>query len=66
MPKKIVLCLLLAFSVSPLPAQVQTGIYPYGSFDNLGVDSIDRGSLNVHFSIPVVNKQGRGLPFSIS
>ena len=63
MPKKIFLCLLLAFSVSPLPAQVQTGIYPYGSFDNLGVDSIDRGSLNVHFSIPVVNKQGRGLPF---
>ena len=62
MPKKIVFCLLLAFGVLRLPAQVATGIYTYGSFDNLGVDSIDRGSLNVHFSIPVVNKQGRGLP----
>jgi RHS repeat-associated protein len=61
--KKIVLSLLLAFSVLPVSAQVATGLYPYGSFDNLGVDSIDRGSLNVHFSIPVVNKQGRGLGF---
>ena len=43
---------------------MQTGLYPYGSFDNVGFDTIDRGSLNVHFAIPVVNKAGRGLGFS--
>jgi hypothetical protein len=50
--------------VLPGAAQVQTGLYPYGSFDNVGIDSIDRGSLNVHFAIPVVTKAGRGLGFS--
>ena len=58
------LCLSLGLGVAPLAAQVQTGLYPYGSFDNVGFDSIDRGSLNVHFSIPVVSKPGRGLGFS--
>jgi hypothetical protein len=61
--KKIFFSLLLAFGVLPLSAQVQTGQYSYGSFDTPGIDTIDRGSLNVHFSIPVVTKQGRGLPF---
>jgi hypothetical protein len=35
-----------------LAAQGQTGLYPNGSFDNVGFDTIDRGSLNVHFAIP--------------
>jgi RHS repeat-associated protein len=61
--KKIVLSLLLGFSVLPASTQVQTGLYANGSFDNVGFDTIDRGSLNVHFTIPVVNKQGRGLGF---
>jgi hypothetical protein len=61
--KNIVLSLLLGFSALSAAAQVQIGIYPYGSFDTPGPDSIDRGSLNVHFSIPVVDKQGRGVPF---
>ena len=47
-----------------LAAQAQTGLYPYGSFDNVGFDTIDRGSLNVHFDIPVVTKPGRGIGFS--
>ncbi len=63
MTKKTVLSLLLAFSVLPALAQVQAGLYPYGSFDSPGPETIDRGSLNVHFVIPVVTKQGRGLPF---
>ena len=58
MTKKHVLSILMVFAVLPVSAQVQTGLYPYGSFDNLGVDSIDRGSLNMHLSIPVVSKQG--------
>jgi hypothetical protein len=61
--KKIVLALLLGSAVLPSLGQTQTGLYPYGSFDSPGPDTIDRGSLNVHFSIPVVTKQGRGLPF---
>lgn len=48
---------------APISAQVGTGTYPYGSFDNKGFDTINRGNLNAHFSIPVINKPGRGLPF---
>lgn len=48
---------------APIFAQVATGTYPYGSFDNKGFDTINRGNLNAHFSIPVINKPGRGLPF---
>jgi RHS repeat-associated protein len=44
-------------------AQVITGTYPYGTFDNKGFDTINVGNLNVHFSVPVLNKSGRGLPF---
>lgn len=44
-------------------ARAQTGLYPFGSFDTVGIDTIDRGSLNVHIEIPVVSKQGRGVPF---
>jgi len=45
-------------------AQVATGTYPYGTFDNPGIDSINVGNLNVHFAIPVLNKAGRGIPFT--
>ena len=44
-------------------AQVATGAYAYGTYDNKGFDTINVGSLNDHFSIPVINKAGRGLPF---
>lgn len=54
-------CLSCALSVS---GQVATGLYNYGSFDSFGFDSIDRGSLNVHFAVPIVAKSGRaGLNF---
>ena len=59
------LCCSLALLISaPLAtAQVATGTYPYGTFDNKGFDTINVGNLNVHFSIPVLNKAGRGIPF---
>lgn len=48
-----------------VPAQVLgTGAYPFASFDNPGFDSINLGNLNTRFSIPIVQKTGRGLPFS--
>jgi RHS repeat-associated protein len=64
--------MLRAFSLSLLvfaawiqgAAQVQTGLYAFGAFDNPGFDTIDRGSLTVHFSIPIVNKPGRGMNFT--
>lgn len=55
-----VLTLVASFS----NAQVATGSYPYGTFDTLGPDTINVGNLNVHLSIPVLNKAGRGLPFT--
>lgn len=62
--RKLVLCLSVGSCLLSLAAQAQTGLYPYGSFDNVGFDTIDRGSLNVHFAIPVVTKAGRGVGFS--
>jgi RHS repeat-associated protein len=56
--------LILALSSVARAQTVATGLYSFGSFDNPGFDSIDRGSLNVHFAIPIVSKAGRGLPFS--
>ena len=56
------LCALI-FSVAVAHSQVATGTYAYGTFDNKGFDTINVGSLNVHFSIPVINKSGRGIPF---
>jgi RHS repeat-associated protein len=43
-----------------------TGLYAFGSFDSRGFDSVNIGNLNTHFEIPIVNKQGRGLPFNYS
>jgi RHS repeat-associated protein len=44
---------------------VGTGAYPFASFDTPGFDSVNLGNLNTRFSIPIVQKAGRGsLPFS--
>ena len=43
---------------------VGTGAYPFASFDSPGFDSINLGNLNTTFTIPIVQKAGRGLPFS--
>ncbi|MGD0733375.1 MAG: RHS repeat-associated core domain-containing protein [Terracidiphilus sp.] len=53
----------LILSASAALGQVATGTYPYGTFDAPGVDTINVGNLNVHLSLPVLNKAGRGLPF---
>lgn len=54
--------LFLAASVAK--GQVATGVYPYGTYDAPGIDTINVGNLNVHLSIPVLHKAGRGLPFN--
>ena len=44
-------------------AQVATGPQPFGSFGGGPFDSVNLGSLNVNFSIPITQKAGRGAPF---
>jgi len=55
---------LFAFGYSAI-AQTSpaTGLYPWGSFDNRGFDTINIGNLNTHFEIPIISKSGRGQRF---
>jgi len=50
----------LLFATFTIEAQVATGSYPYGTYDNPGPETINVGSLNVHFAIPILAKTGRG------
>ena len=61
--RRLAVMLLLTAAVSSCWGQVATGSYPYGTFDSKGFDTINIGNLNVHFSIPLINKPGRGLSF---
>ena len=45
-------------------AQVPTGTPPFGSFGGGPFDVVNLGSLNDHFTIPVMQKAGRGAPFT--
>jgi RHS repeat-associated protein len=45
-------------------AQVAPGTTPFGSFGGGPFDTVNLGSLNVHFAIPVLHKAGRGMPFT--
>jgi hypothetical protein len=46
--------------------QVATGMPPFGTLGGGPFDIVNLGNLNVHFAIPVLNKAGRGAPFSYS
>jgi RHS repeat-associated protein len=59
------LTLLAIFTLSaahPSLAQVHTGTPRFGNFGG-GPDIINLGNLNSHLDIPVLHKNGRGLPF---
>jgi hypothetical protein len=45
-------------------AQVATGTPPFGSYSGGNFDTVNQGNLNVHFSIPVLHKAGRGTPLT--
>jgi hypothetical protein len=65
--RSLVVLALSCFFSSNLTAQAPgTGLYPFGSFDYRGFDSINIGNLNVHFEIPIVSKPGRGQAFGYS
>ena len=55
--------LCLAFTTTGYAQYVGTGLYALGSFDHRGFDTINLGTLNTHFEIPMVTKKGRGLDF---
>jgi hypothetical protein len=59
-----VVLFLLSLSVCPASAQVQFGTPKYESFGGGPFDTVNLGNLNVQFSIPVLHKPGRGLPFN--
>jgi hypothetical protein len=52
------------FAVASSFGQVTTGTPPFGSFGGGPFDTVNLGNLNVHFSIPILNKAGRGMPFN--
>jgi RHS repeat-associated protein len=67
MTRRLIVSLLLLSSLaafSQAQLSVATGTPQFGSFGGGLFDSINLGNLNVHFSIPVVHKAGRGLPFT--
>ena len=61
--KKLVFVAFLVFGLPVYAQNTGTGAYAFASFDTPGFDAINTGNLNVRFSIPIVNRPGRGLPF---
>ncbi len=44
-------------------SQVATGTPAFNSYAGGTFDTVNLGNLNVHFSVPVFHKAGRGMPF---
>jgi RHS repeat-associated protein len=59
------LALFAILAVGTSSAQVARGTPPFGSFGG-GPDVLNLGNLNVHFSIPVLSRAGRGVPFAFN
>src|SRR5437868_7011412 len=45
-------------------AQSETGLQPFGTFTGGAVDTVNVRNGNLHISIPILSKSGRGLPFN--
>jgi hypothetical protein len=58
----LVLAISLVLACIPALAQVATGTPPFGSFAG-GPDVINLGNLNANWTIPILNKTGRGMNF---
>ena len=66
--KKAGCVLLLIFSILAPSAFSQVALGTSG-FDSLGggpFDTVNLGNLNVHFAVPIIQKAGRGTPFTYS
>ncbi len=60
---RLFLFVALALLVGVTPAQVTTGAPPFGSYSG-GPDIVNNANLNVHWTIPVLHKSGRGTNFT--
>ena len=58
-------CLLLGSSIC-FAQQLITGIPPFSTTTGGSFDAIDLANLNVHFSIPIFSRPGKGIPFNYS
>lgn len=56
----LLVVLLLSASFSPSRSVAQSGMPPHGSFVARKIDTINLSNLNVHISIPLLQKQSRG------
>jgi RHS repeat-associated protein len=56
--------LLIVLATCFASAQRQASLPPFGSYGGGPFDTVNLGNLDVHFTIPVLHKAGRGLPFS--
>ena len=62
----VVLGLLVVAAAIAVAQQPVTGIPPLSSVTSGGFDAVDLANLDVHFSIPVFSRPGKGIPFSYS
>ncbi len=57
----------LVLAAQPCVAQqLITGLPQFGSYQSDGFDTINLANLNIHFSVPVFSRAGRGIPFAYS
>src|ERR1700689_2630816 len=54
------------FNVVGMAQQPATGIFPFGPYGGGPFDTVNLSNLDVHFSIPIFGKAGKGLPFNYS
>jgi len=60
----LIIALLGGFATAQQVSQVATGTPSFASFGGGPFDSVNLGNLNMHFTIPILHKAGRGVPFS--
>ena len=60
----VLLALLFGTDFAGSAQSRQTGLYSFAPFESLQFDSINLSNLNIHFTIPVVSKKGRGQDFT--
>lgn len=66
MKKLVSLSLYLCLCRFALAQNPGEGAYPFAPLDNRVFDAVNIGNLNTRFNIPLVSRQGRGLPFNYS
>ncbi|HZR56765.1 MAG TPA: hypothetical protein VFA74_07820 [Terriglobales bacterium] len=66
MPRRYLSALIVFFAacITHVSGQVATGMPPFASLGGGPADTINLANLNIHLTIPLVHKAGRGMPFT--